>query len=101
MCPECGDGVALQEQRVSGTGRIYASTVVRVPSPVGIKSPYAYGYVDMDEAKLRVLALFTSIDPSDIAPGRRVEMITDVLREDAEGKALVAYKFRPMEGGAQ
>lgn len=91
----------MSERRVSGGGRIYASTVVRVPSPVGIPSPYAYGYVDMDEAKLRVLALFTSIEPSEIKPGMRVEMVTDTLRKDAEGREISAYKFRPVEGGSQ
>ena len=95
-CIQCGEGGQIAERRIRGEGVIYASTIARVPSPVGLKPPYAYGYVNLDAAKLRVFALFTSIAPEQLRPGTRVEMVTAPLRKDSDGNELVAYKFRPI-----
>lgn len=95
-CPHCAGAGHLVDAAIVGTGTIYASTVVHVPSPAGIKPPYAYGYVQLDAAPLRVFALFTSVDPHQLIPGSRVEMVVGLLRTDADGNELITYKFRPL-----
>lgn len=95
-CPSCVGTGHIVEAAISGTGVIYASTVVHVPSPAGLKPPYAYGYVQLDAAALRVFALFTTVDPHQLVPGSRVEMVLGLLRTDADGNELIAHKFRPL-----
>jgi uncharacterized OB-fold protein len=94
QCPNCAGTGSLEQVQISGRGTIYASTVVRVPSPVGLKPPYACGYVDLADVKLRVFALFTGTDVDQFKPGRQVEMVIEPLRTDAKGDVLSAYKFK-------
>lgn len=100
-CPRCGDGGRVEEMAVSGNGTIYSSTVVHVPSPAGLRPPYATGYVHLDAAPLRVFALFTSVDPQELTPGSRVDMVVEPLRADRDGTWFVSYRFRPLARGAQ
>jgi uncharacterized OB-fold protein len=100
-CPHCGEGGRIENRAVSGTGTIYASTVVHVPSPAGLRPPYAIGYVHLDAAPLRVFALFTSVDPRELVPGARVDMVIEPLRVSADGTPLVSHRFRPTAVGAR
>lgn len=93
VCARCGPGSQVEQVMVSGQGRVYASTVVRVPSPVGLKPPYAYGYVDMDDVPLRVFALFSRRDVEGISPGEPVRLVSEALYPDPRGGELIAYKF--------
>jgi uncharacterized OB-fold protein len=87
----------MEAVKIERQGIIYASTVVRIDSPAGIKAPYAYGYVDLPANQLRVFALFTGADPTTFAPGQEVEMVLEPLGTDRDGKKIVAHKFRPIE----
>lgn len=100
-CPRCGDDGRVEEMAVPGNGTIYSSTVVHVPSPAGLRPPYATGYVHLDAAPLRVFALFTSVDPRELTPGSRVDMVVEPLRPDLDGTSLVSHRFRPLVRGGQ
>ena len=99
ICATCGPGPEVEPANVSGTGRVYSSTVVRVPSPVGLKPPYAYGYVDMDGVALRVFALFARANGEGLAPGTSVRLIQEELYADPKGLSLTAHKFQPAGNG--
>jgi len=94
QCPACG--AAMQDQPLTGAGTIYSSTTVRVPSPVGLKPPYAYGLVDLDQGP-RIHALFTGAAVENFVPGSRVELVFEGVRP---GGDIVAHKFRPRAAGA-
>jgi uncharacterized protein len=98
VCPECFISGHMEEIELERQGVVYASTVVRVSSPTGIKAPYAYGYVDLPANQLRVFALFTGADPGSFVPGRKVEVVLEPIGTDTEGNAVIAYKFRPVSG---
>jgi uncharacterized OB-fold protein len=100
ICSQCGPGPAVEPAKLDGHGRIYASTVVCVPSPVGLKPPYAYGYVDLDSVPLRVFGLFAKADAQGLQPGTPVRLVSEALYSNASGQALVAYKFTRIEGEA-
>ena len=100
ICSLCGPGPEVEAAKLDGHGRIYASTVVRVPSPVGLKPPYAYGYVDLDSVPLRVFGLFAKADAQGLQPGTPVRLVSEALYSTASGQALVAYKFTRREGEA-
>lgn len=95
LCPRCYEKGALEEVAFHDRGVIYAATVVRIPSPVGIKAPYACGYVDLPKCGIRLFALFTGGDPSSFAPGQRVELVLEPIRMNQQGQAVIGYKFRP------
>lgn len=98
VCPECFISGRMEEIELERQGVVYASTVVRVSSPAGIKAPYAYGYVDLPGNQLRVFALFTGADPGSFVPGKKVEVVLEPIGTDKEGNAVIGYKFRPVSG---
>ena len=67
-CPDCGGSAEPAE--FGPDGRVWSSTVVRVPVP-GRTPPYALVYVDLDDGP-RVLAHTGSGDP--VAIGTRVRL---------------------------
>lgn len=97
ICGSCGPNGQMESVKISGVGWIYSSTVAHVPSPTGLKPPYAYGYVDLVEVPLRVFALFTGADPDRFRPGMRVEMVLEALTAGRDGQERIAHKFRPAE----
>ena len=96
LCPDCFEEGALEDIALNHRGVIYACTVVHVPSPVGIKAPYAYGYVEIPENQIRIFALFTGADPFTFKPGQEVELVVEPVRENSNGQKVIGYKFRPI-----
>lgn len=82
----------MVDTNLDRNGTIYAATIVRVPSPVGLRPPYAYGLVDLDGGGPRIHALFAGAPVEAFVPGLPVEVVFEALRD---GENLVAYKFRP------
>lgn len=95
LCPTCLDGGRLEETPLDRRAVIHACTVVHVTSPTGLRPPYAYGYVDVPADRVRVFALFTGADPTSFAPGQEVEPVLEPLGVDAQGREVIAHKFRP------
>ncbi len=93
LCPTCFE-TDMEEIRLNTRGRIYSAAVVHIPSPTGIKAPYAYGYVDITANNIRVFALFTGADPDAFVPGREVEMVLEPISENSQGHEVIGHKFR-------
>lgn len=96
LCPCCFDNGSLEDITLNKRGIVYACTVVHIPSPVGIETPYAYGYVEIPANNIRVFALFTGDDPYSFTPGREVELVLEPIRVDQHGKHIIGYKFKPV-----
>ena len=94
FCPQCFDKEGMEDITLDRRGIIYTCTVVRVPSPVGIKAPYAYGYVDIPAHQVRVYALFTGSDPASFSPGQEVEVVLEPIRVNEKGQEVIGYKFK-------
>ncbi len=99
ICAICGPGPELKRVTLNGDGIVYASTCIRVPSPVGIQSPYGYGYVDLDDAPLRVFALFGNECVPPPVPGARVRLVVQPLYRDRTGQLLLSHRFVPVAVG--
>ena len=89
----CGNGT-MESVELGRQGIIYSCTVVYRDSPVGIKAPYAYGYVQIPENNLRVFALLTGKEATSFAPGEAVDLVVEPIRTDGAGRNVVGYKFR-------
>ena len=97
ICPGCFVDGVMVERPLSRRGVIFASTVVRVPSSLGHKPPYAYGYVDLAEDGVRVMTRFTGSEPQRFVPGTAVELAFEPVASDQLGP-LLAWTFRLVEG---
>jgi len=97
LCPYCVDKGTMEDITLDRRGIIYACTVIHIPSPVDIKAPYAYGYVEIPANQVRVFALFTGDDPSSFTTGQEVELVLEPIRQDNQGKQIIGYKFKLVE----
>lgn len=97
ICPYCFSDEKMEEALLGPRGKIYAFTTVRVPPPLGFTVPYSYGYVDLIEDDVRILAMFTEDDPGRLRIGMDVILVIGRLRTDKEGTEIIGYKFRPVE----
>ena len=95
LCPACFEQGDMEDITLDRQGIIYACTVVHIPSPAGIKAPYAYGYVDIPTDSIRVFGLFTGDDPFSFHSGQEVEMVLEPIKIDKEGREVIGYKFKP------
>lgn len=94
VCPHCFNDGEMCELELGRQGVVYASTVVRVTSSLGHKPPYAYGYVDLPEDRVRLIARFAGAVPETFLPGLLVELSFEAVARDEAG-ALLAWVFRP------
>ncbi|MCX5814830.1 MAG: OB-fold domain-containing protein [Proteobacteria bacterium] len=94
LCPECFVDGEMEEVKLDTRGIIYSTTVVTVPSPAGIKPPYAYGYVDLPANNVRVFALFAGADPRTFVPGQEVDLVVEPIMVNKQGQKVIGYKFR-------
>lgn len=93
VCPDCFAAGVMVERALSRKGVVYASTVVRVPSSLGHPPPYAYGYVDLSDDKLRLISRFTGSQPELFIPGAVVELTLETVPNSQIG-AMLAWAFR-------
>lgn len=96
LCPDCFDEGEMEPKRLDSRGVIYSSTVVNIPSPAGIKPPYAYGYVDITADKIRIHSLLEGADPASLAPDKEVELVIGPIMVNKQGQQVIGYKFKPI-----
>lgn len=95
ICPHCFAGRPMHEVELGRRGVVYASTVVRVASSLGHQPPYAYGYVDLPQDRVRLIARFEGAEPESFRPGTAVELAFAAVARDDAG-VLLAWVFRPV-----
>jgi uncharacterized protein len=97
-CPRCLGSVTEADLGTFGT--IYSYTVVRTRPPLGFPQPYSVGYIDLEDAPLRIFCL---LDPSCIdrlAIGKRVRLGVEPFGDDGSGEALLRPIFTLAEEAA-
>ena len=97
ICPDCFNDGDMVEKKLDSKAVIYCSTVVSVPSPAGIKPPYAYGYVDIPADKIRFHSLLEGTEPASLAPGTEVELTIGPFAVNKQGQNIIGYKFKPVK----
>ena len=96
ICPGCGR-VGLETVDLSLSGKIWTYTIAhQVPSGAIVEAPYVIGRVELPEAVL-VSGLVTDCAPEDVRVGMEVEITPVKVREDEEGRDVLAFAFRPAE----
>lgn len=96
--PECA-GHAVEPVRLSPRGTLYSYSVqaYRPPPLFGMEpwAPYALGLVDLPEG-VRVMGMLTGAAPEELRIGAPMELRLEPLRHDADGRAVLTYKFAPV-----
>ena len=99
-CENCG-GVEMQELRLSQRGKLYSYTIMRgKPSP-NYKGPdpfvpYGVGLVELPEG-CRIMAPLSITEGLQV--GMQMELVIEPLYRNAEGHEVIAFKFKPVDGG--
>ena len=97
LCPHCFELGEMEDITLERRGVIYTCTVVHIPSPTGIKAPYAYGYVDIPANNIRVFALFTGAAPYSFRSGQEVVLVLEPIKKEQQGQQIIGYKFKPLQ----
>ena len=90
-CPACHSD--LQRCVFGEFGSIYSYTVVRTKAPFSLPEPYALGYVDLADVKLRVFALLDPAAVGQLAVGAPVVLMALPLGADAAGTPCMRPVF--------
>jgi uncharacterized OB-fold protein len=94
-CGNCGKTDQFEEVRYGHDGEVYVFAVVHQSVP-GIEAPYVAAIIDLDDG-VAVRGNITGLDPLKPSAdwmGKRVKMVTEIIRQDREGNDVVAAKFQ-------
>jgi uncharacterized protein len=84
-----------EEVSLGREGKIYTYTIIRVKPPLGLPSPYAVGYIDLEKSGLRIFCLLdpAAIDALEI--GRPVTLKVAPLGNGVDGAPRLRPYFTP------
>jgi uncharacterized OB-fold protein len=89
-------GARVLEVDLGRHGRLYSYTIqhYRPPPPFSMEpwAPYAIGIVELPEG-LRLLAMICGVPFAELEIGMEVELVSEALHRDAEGREVLTYKF--------
>jgi uncharacterized OB-fold protein len=100
MCENC-QSQDLEEVTLSGTGKLYAFSVMYYPAPPPYKPanpfvPFGIGWVELPEG-LVVYSLLTENDASKLKVGMRLELTFNKFAEDKDGNDVIVPMFKPVK----
>ena len=97
-CSRCTGEGPFEEIPLSRHGTVWVWSIVHQSVP-GVQVPYVVGIVDLPEGvSVRCNLIDVDPDPKKLRFGMPVEMTTGVSQQDREGRDVVAFYFRPMQG---
>jgi uncharacterized OB-fold protein len=97
-CSRCTAEGPFSEIPLSRRGTVWVWSIVHQSVP-GVQVPYVVGIVDLPEGvSVRCNLIDVEPDPKQLRFGMPVEMTTGVSQQDREGRDVVAFYFRPVQG---
>ena len=99
--PECTEA-DMQDAEFGPRGRLWSVTTqgYQPPAPVVTPepyAPYAVGFIDLHDHALRVVGRLQTDSPDDVEVGCEVELILAPLGQDAEGRDVISWQFKPVD----
>ena len=95
ICLNCGQE-DIEQTLLGRRGKIWTYTVARQTPPGSLmQAPYVIAVVELEEGVM-VEAVLADCDPEAARVGMEVEMVLEKMGTSAEGKDLMAFKFRPV-----
>ena len=100
VCPDCYDG-QLTTVQLSTQGKLHAFTRSEM-GPTTMEKPYYQGFIELPE-NIKLFSLLTGCES--VGEGLKVdmemEMVIDRIFCEADGTAVMGYKFRPLNKEAR
>ena len=102
--PQCREK-KIEDVAFGQRGTLYSYTLQQYRPPALFRmdawAPYVLGLIELPDG-LRVLGMFTGCPVDEIRIGMAVELTTQALYHDVEGRAVLTYKYQPADaaGGA-
>lgn len=98
-CTNCLDFPELEEYILPARGKLISYSIAH-DSLMGIKTPYAFGYVKLIPDGIVIYSLLTDCEPFDekLKIGMEMEMVIEHMVKDFNDNDIYAYKFRPVKG---
>jgi uncharacterized OB-fold protein len=97
-CSRCTCEGPFTEIPLSRRGTVWVWSIVHQSVP-GVQVPYVVGIVDLPEGvSVRCNLIDVEPDPKKLRFGMPVEMTTGISQQDREGRDVVAFYFRPLQG---
>lgn len=98
--PDC-EGREFDELPLSRRGRIwsYTDACYQPPEPYVAADPFvpfAIAAVELEKEQMIILGqMVAGVPPADITVGQEVELVLDVLHDDADGHKMI-WKWKPL-----
>ncbi|MDO8567287.1 MAG: OB-fold domain-containing protein [Dehalococcoidales bacterium] len=98
VCPRCMKEETMKETPLSRRGKLDTFAIV-AQAPSGFKTPHMMAKINLPEG-VKVFSLLTGVEPSDdaLTIGQEVEMVIDIVKQNAQGEDVIGWKFRPVQG---
>ena len=95
ICPYCThDGCTATPLSRRGVLEVCTTVVNRPPGYEGAV-PFGFGVVELPEG-IRIIARIA--EPERVKPGQTVQLVTESLCTDSEGREVVTYAFKAIDG---
>lgn len=97
FCADCMEDGTIEDHFLSKKGKLISYSVAH-RSMLGMKTPYAFGYVMLPEDGLMVYTVFTDCEPfgDKLVLGSDMEMIFDTIYTSYSNADMKGYMFRPL-----
>ncbi len=94
VCPKCLGGDKIEKILLGPYGKLFTFSIVRQGPPQYAEvTPYAIGYVDLEE-NIRVFSQILTDTFDELEIGMKVEMVLSKLYTDKDGMNVIGYKFK-------
>jgi uncharacterized protein len=84
----------LDEIHFGRCGKLYTHSIIHVSS-MGLKAPYAIGYIDIDEGQ-RLFAMIVDWTKNDLTNGRNMELVITRIRDESSCDRVIGFAYRPI-----
>lgn len=97
-CTNCLDSSEMEEYILSRRGKLISYSIAH-DSLMGIKTPYAFGYIKLIPDGLVIYSLLTECEPfeENLKIGMEMEMVIEHMVKDFNDNDIYSYKFRPIK----
>lgn len=76
-------------------GKLYSYTIIHTSS-MGLKAPYAIGYIDIDEGQ-RLFSMIIDWQNNDLRDGISMELTITKIREESSVGGVIIFAYRPVD----
>ena len=98
-CSRCLSTEPLEQIRLSDRGELHVFSIVHQSVP-GVPVPYVAAIVDLPEGvSVRCNIVGVEPDPKNLKFGMALQMFTEKVHTDRDGNDVIAFKFKPANGG--